>query len=86
MKTAVNRFWHWLNSEIKTDQGNYKLMVTTFNDGTIDKENYIIILKNNHGDILWSTKKISKHFIGYGMDIINDEKNHEHFLKKELDF
>ena len=86
MKSAFNRFWYWLGSEIKTNEGNYKLMMTTFNDGTIDKENYIIILQNKYGDILWNTKKISKHFIGLGMDIINEQKDHKHFLDKELYF
>ena len=86
MKNATNRFWYWLGSEIKTSKGNYKLMMTTFNDGTIDKENYIIILQNKYGDILWNTKKISKHFIGLAMDIINEQKDHKHFLDKELYF
>ena len=78
MKDERKPLSYWLNKAIPSMRGTYKIIRTTLDDGTIDKDYFLAIEENDEGEILWQSKKMHISEVPYNVSYI--EKN-QHILR-----
>lgn len=60
MKNESKPLSYWLNLTIPAseDDGQYKVIRSTFDNGQIDPHNFIVILEDNERNVSWQSKKM----------------------------